>query len=100
YAPSGLDRTSPEITTHIAGSPPWKFASFACPVNVLNRYAGFEALKPDWPPSPQMSMFHTTPEPPVENVPLSCVPPIRFFGSAGFPERLWNCRVESPCLRL
>ncbi len=91
---------SPVMMTHFEGSPPWKFASFAWPVNWLKRRFGFAALKPDCPPSPQTSMFQTVPDPVVDQVPLSCVPPMMFFGSCGFTEKLWNCRVESPLLRL
>ena len=36
-----------EMITHFDGSPFWKFASFACPVNVLNRRYELLALKPD-----------------------------------------------------
>src|SRR5205823_842634 len=40
-------------------------------------------------------------EPEYSNVPLSCVPPIKLdVGFAGLIERLWNCNVESPSLRL
>src|SRR5215510_6015275 len=42
----------------------------------------------------------TTYPPVVSNVPLSCVPPIRFFGSNRLTERLWNCSVESRLFRL
>src|SRR6266498_4007329 len=35
------------------------------------------------------------------NVPLSCVPPwSRFVGCCADADRLWNCKVESPRLRL
>src|SRR6266567_6798511 len=44
---------------------------------------------------------HVVLEPEYSNVPLSCVPPIKpELGAAGLMERLWNCRVESPSLRL
>ena len=36
-----------EMMTHFDGSPFWKFASFACPVKVLNRTEEFVALNPD-----------------------------------------------------
>src|SRR5215208_5639999 len=91
---------SPEMTTHFAGSPFWKFPSFACPKNVLKRSAGLLELKPDCPPSPQIVIGQTTLEPPYSNVPLSCVPPMRFFGSVGFADRLWNWSVERPLFRL
>src|SRR6187551_2929362 len=91
---------SPVMTTHFDGSPPRKFASFAWPVNWLKRMSGLTALKPDWPPSPQMSMFHTTLDPVVDHVPLSCVPPMMFFGSCGLTEKLWNWSVDSPLFRL
>src|SRR5439155_26490460 len=38
-------------------------------------------------------------DPVVSNVPLSCVPPIRFFGSNALTDRLWNCSVESVLFR-
>src|SRR5438552_11529384 len=43
---------------------------------------------------------HTTAEPVVSNVPLSCVPPCRCLESSAATERLWNCKVESPLFRL
>src|SRR6516164_317872 len=43
---------------------------------------------------------HTTAEPVVSKVPLSCVPPCRCFGLSGATDRLWNCNVESPLFRL
>src|SRR4051812_47224434 len=43
---------------------------------------------------------HTTEEPMVSKVPLSCVPPCTSFGLAGFTDKLWNCKVFRPLLRL
>src|SRR5438552_6897369 len=43
---------------------------------------------------------HTTAEPVVSNVPLSCVPPCRCLELSAATERLWNCRVERPLFRL
>src|SRR5215216_6119300 len=91
---------SPVATTQRAGSPFRKLTSFAWPVNVLNRSAGLPELNPDCPPSPQMIIGQTTPEPAYSNVPLSCVPPMRLLGSVGFAERLWNWIVDRPLLRL
>src|SRR4051812_35906096 len=91
---------SPGMMTHHAGSPFRELPSFACPKKVLKRMAGLLELKPDCPPSPQIVIGHTTPEPPVSQVPLSCVPPWMFFGSVGLTEKLWNWSVDSPLFRL
>src|SRR5690348_15147699 len=88
------------MITHFVGAPFWKFASVACPVNVLKRYDEFVALKPDWPPSPYMICGHVVGEPYVSHVPLSCVPPWRCFGLSGATDRLWNCSVDRPSFRL
>src|SRR4029453_14967248 len=42
----------------------------------------------------------TTADPVVSNVPLSCVPPIRFLESNGLTDRLWNCSVDRPLFKL
>ena len=49
---AGLAAIGPPMTTQYTGSPLRKFASFAWPVNVLNRSAALPELKPDCPPSP------------------------------------------------
>src|SRR5512138_3676496 len=43
---------------------------------------------------------HTTAEPVVSYVPLSCVPPCRCFGLSPATEKLWNCSVDNPLFRL
>src|SRR5919108_2876554 len=39
-------------------------------------------------------------DPYVSNVPLSCVPPCTCLKLSAATDTLWNCKVESPLLRL
>ena len=56
--------------------------------------------KPDCPPSPYIVCGQLSLPAVPSQVPLSCVPPCRCFGSRGSTETVLNCSVESPVFRL
>src|SRR5947209_6193431 len=68
---------------------------------VWNRFVGLLASNPERPPSPPMLSSQVSTDPSNWKVPLSCVPPWSSpCGFCGLIDRLWNCSVRRPELRL